>query len=91
MENSQSTNQTAFIVDVYDPLNKKANSNIVHLFLVNERYWCIREVPLEWGVPQLQNQSIEEMDDPMTFKIYSTLEEAKEFARELRQLEAMKD
>ena len=74
---------TVFIIDNY---NKYTGDKVVSTFMLNGRWFSIKEVPLEWGHPQLS--SIEE-DDPF-FHLYNTYEEAQEFVRTLKKLEGKK-
>lgn len=60
-------NQTVYICDLY---NKYSSDKVVDIFNLNGRWWAIKEVKLEWGVPKLNN--IEE-DNSMPFHIYNTL------------------
>ena len=76
------TNPTVYIIDLYQKFN---NDKIIFTFLLNGREFCVKEVQLEWGVPQLS--SIEEDLEQPYFHIYNTLEEAREYIRKLKQLE----
>lgn len=74
--------QTVFLIDIY---NKFSSDKIVSTFKINNREYCIKEVELMWGAPILN--SIEEDAEQPYFKLYNTLEEAKEYVRQLKQLE----
>lgn len=80
----ENTNQVVYIIDIYSQFSL---DKIVDVFYLNNRWWAIKEVNLEWGIPQLQ--SIEE-DDPMSFHIYNTLDEAKEYVHSLKKLEGVR-
>ena len=41
-------NTTVFVLDIYNPY---MTDDVRYVFRLNERYWCIKEVELEWGVP----------------------------------------
>lgn len=79
----EDTNQTVFIIDTY---NKYSSDNIVSVFKVHDREFAIKQTTLEWGKPQLS--AIEDQDE--YFHIYNTLEEAREYVRTLKKLEASK-
>ena len=80
--------QKIYIVDTYDAFNKVANQNVKMIFTLNSNWYCIRETSLNWGIPIRLNTPIDE-EEPK-FRIYNTLDEAKEFVRKLRQNEAIK-
>lgn len=73
---------TVFIIDTY---NKFCGDKIIATFSVNGRWFAIKEVSLEWGIPQLN--SIEEEAELPYFKLYSTSDEAKKYIRKLKRLE----
>lgn len=77
--------QTVFLIDIY---NKFSSDKIVSTFKINNREYCIKEVELMWGAPILN--SIEEDAEQPYFKLYNTLEEAKEYVRQLKQLEGVR-
>ena len=71
---------------VLKPLARRNDENdkVVDVFNLNGRWWAIKEVKLEWGIPKLN--SIEE-DNSMPFHIYDTLEKAQEFFHSLKKME----
>lgn len=72
---------TVFIIDNY---NKYTKDKVISTFMLNGRWFAIKEVSLEWGQPQLS--SIEE-DENSFFRLYNTYEEAQEYVRTLKRLE----
>lgn len=76
--------QTVFVVDLYD---KFSPDKVISKHRINGRWWAIKEVPLSWGIPQLSK--IEE-DDPMSFKLYETADEAKQYVQELKKIEGVR-
>lgn len=76
--------QTVYVIDLY---NKFSSDKVISKYRINDRWWAIKEVPLLWGAPQLSK--IEE-DDPMSFKLYNTLEEAEQYVRELKKIEGVR-
>lgn len=78
----EDTKQTVFIIDVY---SRFSNDTIISTFVVNGKEYCIKSVELEWGVPLLS--SIEEDIEQPYFKLYNTLDEAKEYVKQLKKLE----
>lgn len=80
--NMESTSNTVFLIDIY---NKFSSDKVISTFKINNREYCIKEVELMWGAPILN--SIEEEAEQPYFKLYNTLDEAKEYIRQLKQLE----
>lgn len=76
-------NQTVFILDLYD---KFSPDKVISKFRINDRWWAIKEVPLEWGKPQLSK--IEE--DSIPYYLFETEEEAREYIRKIKHLEGVK-
>lgn len=76
-------NQTVFILDLYD---KFSPDKVISKFRINDRWWAIKEVPLEWGEPQLSK--IEE--DSIPYYLFGTEEEAREYVRKIKHLEGTK-
>ena len=81
--------QKVYVIDIYNPNNAKRNEDAVQIFRLNQSYFAIFSVPLQWGKPAFKNQTIDESeyDD---FYIYETLDEAKAFVRKLKELEGAK-
>ena len=72
-----------YIIDLY---NKFSSDEIVSTFKINNRWWAIKKVSLEWGKPQLS--SIEEEENPyINFYLFNTLEEAKEYVHTIKSFE----
>ena len=75
--------QTVYVIDLY---NKFSPDKVISKHRINGRWWAIKEVPLEWGIPQLS--SIEE-DNPMSFHLYNTIEEAEQYVHDLKKIEGV--
>ena len=75
-------NQTVFILDLYD---KFSPDKVISKFRINDRWWAIKEVPLEWGEPQLSK--IEK--DSIPYRLYETEAEAREYVRKIKHLEGI--
>lgn len=73
--------QTVYIIDLWD---KFSPDKVISKHRINGRWWAIKEVPLCWGIPQLSK--IEE-DDPMSFKLYETVDEALNYIQHIKRLE----
>ena len=71
---------TVFIIDTYNKYAK--NTNVRYTFKINEHWYCIREVPLEWGKPKFPEYPLE--DNFVQYKLNNTYEEAQEFVRQLK-------
>lgn len=75
--------QIVYVIDLYD---KFSPDKVISKHRINGRWWAIKEVPLEWGIPQLS--SIEE-DNPMSFHLYNTIEEAEQYVHDLKKIEGV--
>ena len=75
-------NQTVFVLDLWD---KFSPDKVISKFRINDRWWAIKEVPLEWGEPQLSK--IEE--DSIPYHLYETEAEAREYVRKIKHLEGV--
>ena len=73
---------TVFIIDIYNKYHK--NDNVRYTFPVNGTWYCIREVPLEWGLPEFPEKDWN--DDYTQFQLYSTYEDALTFARAIQKI-----
>ena len=70
-----------YIVDVYSPYDK--NDDVKYVFEYNKRLWCVREIDkFEWGQPQYDELPLD--NTHIQFHIYSNLEDAIKFCRELK-------
>jgi len=79
---SMEQTNTVFIID---PYSKYCNDKVVLTFTVNGKEYAVKETTLNCGIPQLN--SIEEEAEQPYFKLYNTLDEAKEYIKELKRLE----
>ena len=79
----------AYIIDKYNPNNKKQNEDAVQVFQLNGVYYAIFATELFWGEPILKNRPIDE-ENYNDYCIYSTLDEAKAFVHQLKELEGAK-
>lgn len=80
--NMEDTKQTVYIIDSY---SKYSGDTIVSTFIINGKEYALKEVELNWGIPLLS--SVEEDAEQPYFKLYTTIDEAKEYIRQLKQLE----
>lgn len=75
--------QTVFIIDLYNKYHK--NDNVKYIFPVNSNWYCIREVELDWGLPEFPEKDID--DDFTQYQLYTNYDDALTFARTLQKLE----
>lgn len=66
---------TVFILDTYNPHGIDKNS-VRYVISINDRQWAIKEVELDWGLPQLVLPIGEREPDLHVFQLYNTLDEA---------------
>lgn len=73
---------TVFIIDLFNRYHK--NDNVRFTFPVNDEWYCIREVPLDWGQPQFPEKDIE--DNYTDYCLYPTYEDALNFVKTLNKI-----
>ena len=81
----ENINKNVYIIDLYD---KFTLDKVISTFKINGRWWAIKEVPLLWGTPQ--RAKIED-DDYISFRLYNTIDEAREYIRQIKHLEGIKN
>ena len=75
----------AFIVDRYSHFNTWDRQHAEYVFKVNENWYAVMWVEMEWGLPVLQVRPDTNMN-PRIYKVYSTKEEAMAFVRQVKSL-----
>ena len=75
----------AFIIDRYDKYNAWDREHSIYRFEVNGNWYAVKEVILFWGQPQLPVK-VDGGDNPETYWVYETIEEAMEFVKRIRRL-----
>ena len=73
----------AFIIGAYNKYDFWDRQHSVYKFRINETWYAIKEVQLEWGLPQL-GLRVDEDEMPESYHIYDTYEDALEFARKMK-------
>lgn len=75
-----------YIIDVYSPYHK--NYNVISTFTIYGKKYCIRKIDeFEWGQPTFPEKDLE--DNYTQFHVYNTLEKAKKFVRQLKEIEGV--
>lgn len=77
----------AYLIDGYDKWNKWDREHSLYIFDINEQEFAIKEVRLEWGIPQLPLH-VDRDDESNTYFLYSSYEEALQFVRTMKSLNA---
>ena len=75
----------AYIIDLYNKWDRWDREHSVYKFQLNERWWAIKEVELEWGLPILPSYTDKDLH-PEDYIVYGTQEDAMNFIFNLRQL-----
>ena len=79
-------NQTIFVLDTYSEFAPLAIQDLVrYKFLLNDHWYAIYEVGLEWGKPDFPMRPIDEEQLPF-FEYFETFEDAYKFVKELKRL-----
>lgn len=75
----------AYIIDTYNQYSRWDREHTKYIFELNEQWYAIKEVILNWGVPDLPQQVDRDLY-PETYQIYNTYEDAMEFVHTMKQL-----
>lgn len=75
----------AYIIDRYNSWDQWDRQQSVYKFEINEQWYAVKEVELEWGLPQLPIR-IDSDQNPSSYHIYGTMEEAIEFAKLMKHI-----
>lgn len=73
----------AYIIDTYNKFNKWDRDHSVYIFFLNENAYAIKEVQLEWGLPQIP-MPIDYTPDLSLYQIYNTKEDALQFVKTMK-------
>ena len=73
----------AFIIDTYNKYDIWDRTHSVFKFRINDNWYAIKSVELEWGVPKL-GLKVDQDDDPTFYYIYDTYEEAYAFMQQMK-------
>lgn len=63
-----------YIIDKYEKYMVQGNEVSIHW--VHGVPFCIREVEMEWGLPQIENKKINENARPQDYTIWEEYEDA---------------
>ena len=75
----------AYIISTYNKYDQWDRAHSVYKFEVNEVWYAIKEVEMEWGLPRLP-QYADRDEDLRCYQVYDTKEDAMQFVRQVRQL-----
>ena len=79
----------AFIVDRYNRYERWDREHARFVFFINDMQYAVKEVELDWGIPQLQQKVDRDMEqDAKQMYVYDTFEKAMEFVRKMKKLNA---
>ena len=73
----------AFIVDKFNKYSIWDREHSVYKFEINENWYAVFQVELEWGLPQLEVRADIERDLEQ-YQVYGELEDAMRFVREIK-------
>lgn len=77
----------AFIIDSYNKYDVWDRQHARKVFEINGNWYAIKEVEMEWGVPQLQELVMRDnREDAKRMHVYDTFEGALEFVHKMKQL-----
>ena len=83
----EESNQTVFVIDALHEYADKGK--IRQVFQLHGRNFAIIETDLLWGIPNLNRYDGDD-GEAMPFYLYSTIEEAQEYVKQIRRFEGIK-
>ena len=79
----------AFIVDLYNKYDIWDREHSKYIFELNEQWYAVKEVDLEWGFPQLPLRINEKGEqNHLLMHIYNSYEDAMQFVRQIKMMNA---
>ena len=75
----------AYIIDCYNKYNRWDKEHSLYIFSINEQWYAIKEVMLNWGLPQLPNK-VDQETYPESYHVWDTYENAYQFALQMKAL-----
>lgn len=79
----------AFIIESYNRYDSWDRSRAKYVFQVNESWYAVKEVEMEWGIPQLQERvDRDREEEARQMYVYDTYEDAMRFVVQMKQLNA---
>lgn len=73
----------AYIIDSYNKWDQWDRNHAVYKFEINENWYAIFQVELEWGLPQLPMR-IGAEKNPQEYFVHATEEDAMRYVKQLR-------
>lgn len=75
----------AFIIENYNRFDSWDRAHSKYVFEINGQWYAIKEVEMEWGLPQLQ-QKVDQDEYPESYRVYSEYKDALKFAQLMKEL-----
>ena len=73
-----------YIIDTYNKYMRQGNEKSIHW--VHGYPYCIREVEMEWGLPILEDNLVEQQVRPEAFGVYEDYDAALEYMKDMKRL-----
>lgn len=75
----------AFIVDCYNRYDAWDREHAVYKFEINENWYAVKKVEMEWGVPHI-GYRVDMEGRPELYHVYEKLKDAMEYVRQMKAL-----
>lgn len=75
----------AFVVDLYNKYDRWDREHSVYKFEINGQWYAIKEVEMDWGLPQVGCRVDQDMH-PEHYFVYSKYEDALKYVYMMKQL-----
>ena len=77
----------AFIIDSYNRFDVWDRMHSKYIFEINRQKYAIKEVELEWGLPQLPDK-VDREQYPESYFVYNTYQDAMRFVMQMKMINA---
>ena len=77
----------AFVIGLYDKYDVWDREHSVYKFEINGSWYAIKRVEMEWGLPQV-GLRVDNNEHPEYYYVYSEYEDALEFVRQMKLVNA---
>ena len=73
-----------YVIDIYEKYMRQGNEKSIHW--VHGIPYCIREVEMEWGLPVLEDNRIDEELRPQTYSVFEEYDAAVRYIKQMQRL-----
>ena len=77
----------AYIIGAFNKFDSWDRTHSIYTFKINDNWYAIKEIEMEWGLPKLQQHVDKDMArEAASYYIYDSYEQAMEFVNMMKSL-----